>query len=277
VKTIQELIQLSTLYLQERKVERARRNAEELLSHILGLKRIDLYLQFDRPVEEKELARLREWLKRLAKGEPLEYITGEVQFFGCRIKVDPRALIPRTETEILADLIAKRIQGKTLWDLCTGPGTLGLSLKKALPHMEVSLSDISPDALALARDNARENGVEVEFLLGDLLAPFAGKVADAVVCNPPYISIQEYIEIAPSVRDYEPKGALVGGERGTEFYERLAAELPPFLKSGGQLFLEIGAAQGVAVKEIFQSDPWVKLELLKDWSGKDRFFFLEKQ
>ena len=277
MKTIQELIQLSTLYLQERKVERARRNAEELLSHILGLKRIDLYLQFDRPVEEKELARLREWLKRLAKGEPLEYITGEVQFFGCRIKVDPRALIPRTETEILADLIAKRIQGKTLWDLCTGPGTLGLSLKKALPHMEVSLSDISPDALALARDNARENGVEVEFLLGDLLAPFAGKVADAVVCNPPYISIQEYIEIAPSVRDYEPKGALVGGERGTEFYERLAAELPPFLKSGGQLFLEIGAAQGVAVKEIFQSDPWVKLELLKDWSGKDRFFFLEKQ
>jgi release factor glutamine methyltransferase len=277
VKSIQELIHLSTLYLQERKVERARRSAEELLSRILRLKRIDLYLRFDCPLEEKELTRLREWLKRLAKGEPLEYITGEVDFFGCRIQVDSRVLIPRPETEILADWIVKKIRGNTLWDLCTGSGVLGIALKKALPHVKVSLSDISPEALALAQDNARENSADVELLLGDLLAPFGGRTVDAIVCNPPYISNKEYVEIAPSVRDYEPRCALVGGERGTEFYERLAEELPPYLNDKGQLFLEIGASQGAAVQEIFQSGPWGKSERLQDWSGKDRFFFLEKQ
>jgi len=277
LKTIQEVIQLSTSYLRERKVEPARRSAEELLSHLLKMKRIDLYLQFDRPVEEKELSILREQLKRVAKGEPLEYVTGEVEFCGCTIQVDPRVLIPRPETEILAEWIVKKVKGKVLWDVCTGSGYIGISLKKALPHLEVFLSDISSEALEMAKTNAVKNGVEVSFLLGDLFAPFTGLSADAVVCNPPYISDKEYLEIDASVRDFEPKRALVGGERGTEFYERLAAELPPYLKSGGQLFLEIGAAQGEAVKKIFQRSPWTRAELLQDWSGKDRFFFLEKQ
>lgn len=277
MKSIQEVIQLSTVYLEERKIERARRTAEELLSHILHCKRIDLYLQFDRPVIEKELVLLRDSLKRVGKGEPFEYVIGEVEFSGCKIHVDPRVLIPRPETEILVDHIIKRVKGKTIWDVCSGSGYIGIALKKTLPHLSVALSDICPDVLSLAKENAKRNGAEVECFLGDLLAPFEGQMTDAVVCNPPYISDKEYFEIDSSVRDHEPKRALVGGEKGTEFYERLSRELPPYLKSGGQLFLEIGASQGEVVKEIFQSPPWTHPELLQDWSRKDRFFFLEKQ
>ena len=114
--------------------------------------------------------------------------------------------------------------------------------------------------------------MEVELYQGDLLAPFAGKKADVIVCNPPYVSAAEYEALDPSVRQFEPKVALLAGESGFEFYERLAAELPPFLNRGGQLFLEIGATQGEVVKKIFSGG-----EVLQDWSGKDRFFFLEKQ
>ena len=277
MKTLGEVLRLSSAFLAERKAEPSRRMAEELLAHLLQVKRIDLYLQFERPIEEAELAQLREWLKRAAKGEPVEYLTGEVEFFGCRIRVDSRVLIPRPETEILTDHIAKRMKGEVLWDLCAGAGAIGISLKKKFPHLSVSISDLSEEALALARENIQLNGVEVETCQGDLLAPFAGRKADIVVCNPPYLSDKEYLEVDFSVRGFEPKRALVGGERGVEFYEWLAAELPPYLNGGSQVFLEIGATQGDAVKEIFHSGPWVKKELLSDWSGKSRFFFLEKQ
>lgn len=277
MKSLGEVLQLSISFLQERKIERPRRTAEELIASLLRLKRIDLYLQFDRPVEEKELEILRIWLKRKAKGEPVEYIAGQMEFFGCTFKVDSRVLIPRPETEILADLIAQRAKGAILWDLCTGSGCIGISLKKKFPHLLVSLSDLSEEALELARENGQLNAVEVEFCQGDLLAPFAGRQADLIACNPPYVSQEEWAHLDPSVRQFEPQRALVGGERGTEFFERLHSTLPAYLKPGSQIFFEIGASQGEAVKEIFSSGPWAKRELLRDWSGKDRFFFLEKQ
>ncbi|MDE3045128.1 MAG: peptide chain release factor N(5)-glutamine methyltransferase [Verrucomicrobiota bacterium] len=280
MKTIGEVLQLSTQFLAERKIERARRLAEELLAATLQMKRMDLYLQFDRPVEETELVLLREGLKRCGKGEPVEYVLGEVEFAGCQLAIDRSVLIPRPETEILIDLIVKEIgpaQGKVLWDVCAGSGGLGLALKKALPDLEVILSDISPEAVAIGQKNSQKNGLEVEFRTGDLLAPFAGEQADFVTCNPPYVTETEYLNLQPSVRDFEPRRALVGGERGTEFYERLSCDLPLHLKPGGKVFLEIGATQGEAVKKIFAGGPWARGELKKDWSGHDRFFFLEKQ
>jgi len=274
VKAVGEVIQLSTKFLQERGVDRARRLVEELLAHALRVKRMDLYLQFDKPVEEKELAQLRDPLKRLVKGEPLEYILGEVEFGGCKIKVDSRVLIPRPETEILLEHILKRIKGRKVWDLCTGSGCLGIALKKARPDLDVTLSDLSVEALSVARKNAE--GVELELLQGDLLAPFQGQKADVILCNPPYISTNEYLNLQPSVRDFEPKMALVGGDRGTEFYERLARDLPLFLSDKGQVFLEIGTGQGAVIQEIFKGGPWTSLQVEKDWAGHDRFFFLEK-
>lgn len=279
MKTIGEVLKLSASYLQERQTEHPRRTAEELLASLLKMKRMELYMQFDRPLSEEELASLREQIKRKAKGEPLGYISGEVEFLGCRIRVDRRVLIPRQETEILADLIVKKLGGRegVLWDVCTGSGCLGIALKKALPQLQVVLSDLSKDALALAKENAKADGAEVEFLEGDFLTPFEGRSCDFFVSNPPYVSQSEYLSLDPSVRDFEPKMALVGGESGLAFYERLGRDLPRFLKPGGLAFLEIGAGQGEAVKKIFSGSEWSRAELKKDWSGKDRFFFLEKQ
>jgi release factor glutamine methyltransferase len=278
MKTVGEILRASAAFLEKKKVDRSKRLAEELLAHALGIKRIDLYMQYDRPVVEDELARMRNWIKRIAAGEPLEYILGEVEFYGCRIKVDRRVLIPRQETEILVDSIAKRLgSAASIWDVCTGSGYIGIALKMKFPKVAVTLSDLSSEALDLAAENGALNGVELEILQGDLLEPFTGRKTDIVVVNPPYVSENEYFSLDPSVRDFEPKMALVGGERGTEFYERLARDLPSFLNPGGRVFLEIGAAQGDAVQRIFSSPVWGRLERHADWSGKERFIFLEIQ
>lgn len=280
MKTVGEILSVSASFLANKKVDRPRRLAEELLSHALKVKRIDLYMQFDRPVEEGELSLLRPWIKRVSDGEPLEYIIGEVDFFGCRIRVDRRVLIPRPETEILVDHIAKFIANDpitSLWDVCTGSGCIGIALKKRFPFVTVTLSDQSEKALSLASENAVLNETSVEILEGDLLEPFGERKTELIVVNPPYVSANEYFSLDPSVRDFEPKLALVGGEFGTEFYERLEKDIPSHLNPGGRVFLEIGAAQGDAVQRIFSSPIWRKLERVADWSGKDRFFFLEMQ
>ncbi len=266
MKTIGEVIHLSSEFLKERKIERPKRLAEDLLSFVLKLKRMDLYLRFDQPIIEEELKEIRERLLRCGKGEPFEYVVGETQFFGCRIKVDRRVLIPRPETEILVEMIAKEAKEGVLWDLCTGSGCIGIALKKANPALQVTLSDISPDALAVARSNAELNGVDVEIVKGDLLAPFQGRKANWIVCNPPYISKAELAQLDRSVLDYEPQLALLGGERGTEFYERFKNEL----HFDAKIFFEIGSGQGEALKKLFP-----KGELHLDWAGHPRFFFLE--
>jgi len=215
---------------------------------------------------------IRELLKRCGKGEPFEYVVGECEFFHCTIKVDRRVLIPRPETEILVERVAKEAKERVLWDLCTGSGCIGIALKKANPALSVTLSDLSSEALLLAEGNAKLNGVDVEIVQGDLLAPFQGRKADWIVCNPPYISERELGELDPSVVNFEPKMALLGGEKGTEFYERLKKELPPYLNPGAHIFFEIGSGQGEALKKLFP-----KGELHFDWAGHPRFFFLENQ
>ncbi len=257
MKTIAEVLKLSSGFLSERGLERARRCAEELLGSVVGLKRLELYMQFDRPVLERELVALRSLLKRAATQEPLEYILGSVEFAGCTIALAPSVLIPRPETEILVSLVVKKLEGKSLegkvlWDVCSGSGCIGIALKKAFPALRVVLSDCSPDALRLAEQNAKTNGVAVEFEMGDLLERFHGASADIVVCNPPYLSTNEYLNAQHSVRAFEPKLALVGGEKGTEFYERLARELPGCLRTPALVALEIGWNQGAAVQAIFE-------------------------
>ncbi len=277
MKPVSEILLLSSAFLQKKGIERAKRLSEDLLAHFLGIKRIDLYMQFDRPLLDGELIPFKEWLKRLGRGEPLEYILGEVSFFGCLFRVDSRVLIPRPETEVLVDLVAKRMGNATsLWDLCTGSGCIGISLKKKFPQLHVIISDISSDALSLACENAKRNEVEVAARLGDFTSVMEDKV-DILVCNPPYISSQELLHLDPSVRDFEPHLALFGGSSGLTFYERLSRDIDACLNPQGKVFLEIGATQGEAVKQIFESPIWKKRELIQDYSGKDRFFFLEKQ
>lgn len=267
MKTIGDILKLSGEFLADRKIDRPRRVAEELIGHVLKLKKMELYLQFDKPVIDQELAMIRELLKRCSKGEPVEYVLGEVEFLGCRIQLNSQVLIPRPETEILAEKISKEIKEGVLWDICTGSGCIGIALKKKHPQLVVTLSDISSEALAIAAKNGKDNQVEVACLQGDLLEPFKGKKADYIVCNPPYISEGEYLQLDPSVKDHEPKRALVSGPSGIEMYEKLKQQLPAYLNPGGKVFFEIGSSQGAALQKLF---PEGKLE--NDWAGHPRFF-----
>jgi release factor glutamine methyltransferase len=275
MKTLSEVLKLSTEFLQKKGIDRARRQVEELLSYVLKLPRIELYMQFDRPLIEKELTELREAIKRRSEGEPWQYIAGEVEFLGCRIQVNKNVLIPRQETEILADRILKElpITPVEIWDVCTGCGCIGISLKKKRPDCKVILSDISKEALAVAKENAEKNGVEVELLQGDLLGPFQGK-ADVIVCNPPYISEKDYTQLDREVREWEPKTALVGGSSGFEFYQRLSHDLPRYLNPNGKVYFEIGTGMGEQIKNLFPSSTWKTVQIAQDWSSHDRFVTL---
>jgi release factor glutamine methyltransferase len=280
MKVLGEILKLSTEYLQEKQITRAKRSAEELIAHLLGIKRLDVYMQFDRPLEEKELILLRKLLARRGKGEPLDYILGQTTFYTCLLEISPAVLIPRPETEILLDKACKELkeislEGKVAWDICTGSGCLGIGLKKTFSKLCVTLSDLSLEALEVAKKNISLNGLAIEVVQGDLLTPFAGKKADIVFCNPPYISETEYAGLDREVRDFEPRGALVGGKSGLEFYESLSRDLPGFLNPKAKVFFEIGAGQKEDVLNLFSAPCWKTIKVEKDWAGHDRFFFLE--
>lgn len=261
MKTLGQILKLSYEYISKKSSSHTRHEVEELIAFTLGKKRLDLYMNFDKPLNDDELDRIRKNITRLAANEPLQYIEGSVQFYNCTIKVDKRALIPRPETELLVDHIVKTIGKEAhgeLWDICTGSGCIGIALKKAIPGLTVTLSDISADALALAQENARLNNVEVQTVQGDLLEPLKDQKADYIVCNPPYISEEDYSRLDAHVRDYEPKLALVPGKTGLECYNRLLPSLPP----GATVWLEIGSNQGLHFPQG---------KILKDLSGHDRF------
>lgn len=271
MKTLLEVTTLMAGYLEKRGLEGSRRESEWLVSHALGLKRLDIYVFHDRPVTEQELSLIRPLLERRGNREPLQYIMGEVDFLGAQIEVNPSVLIPRPETEDLADRIVKSIKdptGKVLWDICTGSGCLGIAIKKKLPELTVIMSDISPQACEMARRNALKNNVDVTVLMGDFLEPFKGLKADYVVSNPPYISHQEFSSLQVEVRDFEPKLALVSGDSGLEFYEKLARELPNYLNKGAKVWLELGPAK---TDELFLKEEWKEVLVENDMGGLPRF------
>ncbi len=271
MKTIGEVLKLSADYLARKGIDHPRRQVEELLSHVLGLPRIELYLQFDRPLESQELDRLRAFLKRRGERMPWQYIVGKVEFLGCEIALTPDVLIPRQETEILAEMVLKELPTRPviIWDLCCGSGCIGISIKKKRPDCTVILSDLSSKAATQAMKNAVCNEVDVEVREGDLTSPFKGSKADVVICNPPYVSEEDYLKLDPEVRKWEPKMALVGGAAGYEFYNRLAEELPLLLNPGATVYFEIGAGMGDKTKSLFNS--WGSATLIQDFSAHDRF------
>lgn len=281
MKTVGDLLKLSAEHLAKHHIPSARRAAEDLLAGILKVARIDLYMQFDRPLEDGEVSAFRESIKRRVKREPTAYILGSVPFLDCEISLSPDVLIPRQETEIMVSkaiaIIKKEsYHGKNAWDMCTGSGAIGIALKKKLPDLNVFISDVCPNALDIAKENIRKNNVEILWSQGDLLEPLSGRKADYFFCNPPYIKEEDYRKLEVEVRDFEPRKALVSGESGLEFYEKLEKQLPNFLNFGAKLFFEIGFDQSEDVKKIFSLPHWKGKIVEKDWAGKDRFFFLER-
>lgn len=277
MKTLAQILQLSTNYLKKCGIENSRYQAEEVLSSLLSISRMDLYMQFDRPLMEQELELLRKGIQRRGKREPWQYIAGQIDFYDCKILVNPSVLIPRQETEILIDFIDKSLPKKPLivWDLCTGSGCIAIGLKKKRPELSITASDQSLEALALAQSNAKLNKVDIEFLQGDLLNPFHGRQADIVICNPPYVSLKDYENLDREVRDWEPYQALVPGPTGFEIYERLNKELPTFLYPQASVYLEIGTQMGNKIKNLFNQPSWVNKKIFQDWASHDRYVLLQ--
>ncbi len=278
MQTTKEILQQSKNYLEQKEHPSPRFHAERMLMHILNIDRLTLYLDFERPVEPKELQKLRNYLKRLVQGEPWQYIEGRVPFFHMEFEVNRHVLIPRPETEWIVEKVVEEVNSErtkvtSVLDLCTGSGCIGLSIKNACPNLSVTLSDLDEKALGVAKTNQIRQGLEVELVQGDLFEPLKGKKFDIIVSNPPYVTDQEYLELDSKVRDFEPKRALVAGADGLDLYRRIAREYQAHLNPGGRLYLEIGETLGNQLLELFSG----RGEILSDLAGKPRLFLLENE
>jgi release factor glutamine methyltransferase len=264
------LIGWTQSYFARAGVDAPRLTAEVLLAHALSCDRVRLYMDFDKPLGEPELARFRELVKRRAGGEPTAYLTGVKEFFGRPFRVDARVLVPRPETELLVELALPLLpaQGAAL-DLCTGSGCIGVSLALERPEARVVATDVSADALAVARENAEALGAKVELARGDLFAPLGPERFDVVVSNPPYVPSAEIARLAPEVRR-EPRHALDGGSDGLALLSRLVGAAPGYLRPGGALLVEIHESHVESVPDLCRRAGFVSTELRRDLAGLPR-------
>jgi release factor glutamine methyltransferase len=273
--TVLEILQSTAAYFAKRGVESPRLNAEHLLAFILKRKRIELYLEFERVLTEAELAPLRELVKRRGQGEPLQHLLGTVEFAGRVFLCDKRALVPRPETEQLVELLKSQLPGPNsqILDVGTGSGVIALSLAATFPDAKVTASDISDDALALARENAERLGLtnHVEFLTGDLLAS-VNHAYDLIVANLPYVAVPDRAALSREVL-HDPEVALFGGERGDEVVRRLIEAAPAKLKPGGLLALEVGLGQADDLTALMAEKNYHDIKKEADYAGVTRFLF----
>lgn len=272
-----DLITTATEHLAGKGFDNARLEVELLLGNVLGKTRIELYMQFDRPVADDELERFRELYRRRLSHEPLQYITGSTGFREIEVATDPRVFIPRPETEILVqtavDFLVARPE-PLVADLGTGTGIIAISVVAEVPGARAVAVDVSEEALILAERNAREAGVEdlITLVHGDMLEGIAGRGPfDAVLSNPPYIPSGDIDALEPEVRDYEPHRALDGGADGLGFLYALAESAHEYLKPGGLLAMECEGDQADMVAEKLKNQKhFINVEVLKDLAGKKR-------
>lgn len=253
-------------------VPEAELDAWYLLSGASGLSRAVYYMDRERQwTNAAELEQYEDWIRRREKRVPLQYITGFQQFMGLEFQVTPAVLIPRQDTETLVEYALQYVRpGSRVLDLCTGSGCIGISLAK-LGGAQVVCTDISEEALAVARENGRRLGCpDICWIHSDLLEQVRERDFDLIVSNPPYIASAVIDGLMPEVREYEPSLALDGREDGLYFYRKLAAQCAAFLKPGGQICLEIGYDQGAAVTRLLTAQHWEKIRILQDTAGLDR-------
>ncbi len=299
--TVLDIVKRTTDFLGSKGIESPRLTSELLIGHALGLKRMQLYVQFEKPLAEADLEKIRPLVRRRAQREPIQYIFGEIEWGGLKLKTDRRALIPRPETELLLEMLTERYQAvKTLevseslpdgtstpqriLDLGTGTGALALGLAKAFPEARVSAVDRSTDALALARENAAALGLSerVEILESDWYSSLGdagaaqGCAFDLIVANPPYLSADETAEAQPEVKAFEPTTALTAADDGLADLRKIIIDAPRFLRIGGFLALETGIAQHARLTELALAVGLKDVESKKDLTGRDRFIFARR-
>lgn len=278
--SIREIKERTETFFKEKGVPNPKLDTDILIAHSLGIKRLDLYLDLDRPLTEAQLSELRPLVKRRADREPLQYIVGSSEFYGLTLKVDKRALIPRHETEELVDLVIEQqeVSPKRILDLGTGSGALALALASKYPEAEIIAIDQSADALALAAENAQALGFEdrINFLEGNWWAPISNDATfDLIVSNPPYLTEAEMKTAEPEVIEHEPHRALVSGADGLDDFRILLEGAPKFLAEGGMLAMETGIAQTEALTALAKQ-AGLTGHSIEDLSGRPRFFFVRR-
>ena len=280
--TVLESIKLSTDYLEKKGIESPRTNAELLLANILICKRLDLYLKFDQPLKENEIILYREFIRRRGKFEPLQYITGSVEFFGIEFKVNKSVLIPRPETEILVETIinsAGKEENIDILDIGTGSGNIAVSIAMNLPNSKISAMDNSIDALEVAKENAKLNSVEnrIDFMNESILNGFnyPAKKYDIIVSNPPYISAEEFRVVQPELKVFEPRAALTDEGDGLTFFRIISSKTKTILKEKGKLFFEVGKDQSKLVEKILLENDFQNITIKKDYLNIERVVYGE--
>jgi release factor glutamine methyltransferase len=285
--TIKKLLEWISDYFEKSGVDAPRLSAELLLCHILKLERIQLYTLYDRVVQPDELTALRALVKRGANHEPVAYLVGRCEFYSLPLKITPDCLIPRPETEHLVEkainFLRPRGEGQYVLDLCTGSGCIAAAIAKNVKDVQVVATDISDAALAVAAENITRHKLDdaVQLLCGDLFDPIiAGLDAakfDLIVSNPPYVSDGEYDKLDKNVKDYEPKLALQAGIEGLDVYTRILEKVDDFLKPDGALMMEIGYAQGTAIRKMLEATALFKhITIEKDFANNDRIAIAKK-
>jgi release factor glutamine methyltransferase len=280
--SLSQLRQNSIARLTEAEVDEPRLTAEVVLAHALDVTRTQLLAQPDGPLTPNQLIRAQRDLDRLANGEPLAYVVGHKEFYDVDLLTDRRALIPRPETECLIEQALKVFAdhpAPRIADVGTGCGAIAVTLAKHLPRAKVIATDLSPDAIGLARDNAQRLGVaaRVDFRVGSLLEPIS-EALDLLAANLPYIDNKDWPYLARTIRGHEPKMAFIGGPDGLDLVRGLLHDAPRVTHSGSVILLEIGAYQGDAVTEIAQRNfPLAHIEIKPDYAGLDRLAVIEVQ
>jgi release factor glutamine methyltransferase len=301
--TVLEVIQRSTEFLAQKGVESPRLQTELLLAHVLKVPRLKLYLNFERALAKAELDPFREMVRRRSRREPLQHIIGSTSFCGLEVAVNRYVLVPRPETELLAEAGWRFLNDRlgsgpesaapspgvrsheasspevTALDFGTGSGCLAIALAVHCPAARIDAIDISAEAIEVARQNAVccEVAGRLRFFVGDGLGALPGVGPyDLVVGNPPYIATAEIATLEPEVRDYDPRAALDGGADGLDFYRRLAAEAGPFLKPGGRLMLEMGDGQSASIREMFEREKWIVEAIREDYNQRPRILIARR-
>jgi release factor glutamine methyltransferase len=280
--TVDKILSWTINHFTSQKIPEPRLSAELLLAKVLNMKRIDLYLQFERILSAKERDRYREYVKRRMKREPVQYILGETEFYGFPFKVTPDVIVPRPETELIIEAVlesAKSLESPSLkiLDIGTGSGCIAVSLAKLLPDCNIWAIEMSAAALNVARTNADLNEVTIHFIEGDIFTDTSSIPTsfDIVVSNPPYVALSDLYELEPEVRDFEPKEALFAGEDGLEFYKKFVDMIPDILNKNGKIFLEIGFDQSDKLEELYSKANY-KVQFKKDYNQINRILILER-
>jgi len=274
MQSLLDVLNKSAEFLQRKNVANSRLDAELLLAHYLECERLDLYLQYDRLLTESQLAELRPLVRRRSRREPLQYIIGEVDFLDLRIRVDNRALIPRSETEELVTLAIDQIQNPPdrILDLGTGSGVIAMGLANAFCQAEVTAVDSSMEAIQLASENLRLSGLNdrITLVQSDWFASVKGNY-DMIVSNPPYLSLDEWDTSQPEIRGFEPVGALVSKDGGLYDAQLILERAPEFLRGESPIVMEHGLGQYSVLAAMAEKRGYHSIESAQDISGRDRF------